>query len=669
MLYRRDIDGLRAIAVGAVVINHALPDFLPGGFVGVDIFFVLSGFLITRILAGELDGKRFSLLVFYERRARRILPALFALILVWAAIGWAMFPPDVYHAFGKSAVTTILFASNLWFWHATGDYFALGSQMEPLLHTWSLGVEEQFYLIFPLLLAALWRFPGSRVKVLWALVFASFFLSVWGAGTPVSVAAAPVWTFFWLPARAWELGLGALLALGALGAPRTCRAANLAGWGGLAAVLASTALLTEASPFPGLGALPVCLGTVALLWAGGETGRGATVSRGLGMPLLVGIGLISYSLYLWHWPLLVLARLYSVSVIVPAPLALASVLFAALAAWASWRWIETPFRDRRRFSQGRVFLFSAGGGGVLIGIGLALHMAQGVGERIPAGIKEVYARVFDGDEFAIDCMNAAKQGEECWIGTTKEPLWSDLVVWGDSHGMSVLPGLDTWLSDRSLSARALVNEGCPPLPGIVRQGTAREIADCMALNEQMLQWLEESAPKIVVLVSRWRIVRSSRRTPGESGKPMLFRAKHPELSDLGQAEVFDRLLDDLLIRLGKAGHQIVIVENVPEIGAHVPQAMVVADLWGRTLKSPLTTADHLDRTAEIHQVLRDFSERHGIILRDPAQLLCQERCAIRHGDDLLYKDDDHLSVAGAHLLVPWLMEPLESLISPESAGR
>ena len=143
MQHRRDIDGLRALAVGAVVIDHALPDVLPGGFVGVDIFFVLSGFLITSILARELEQGRFSLAAFYERRARRILPALFFLLIVWGGIGWALFPPDVYAAFGKSAVATLVFSSNIWFWHATGDYFALGAKLEPLLHTWSLGVEEQ----------------------------------------------------------------------------------------------------------------------------------------------------------------------------------------------------------------------------------------------------------------------------------------------------------------------------------------------------------------------------------------------------------------------------------------------------------------------------------------------------------------------------------------------
>lgn len=299
--YRRDIDGLRTLAVLPVVFNHAgIPGF-PGGFVGVDIFFVISGFLISGILAREVEESRYSVVRFYERRARRILPALFAVIAVTLIIGCFILTPMQFDGLGKSVATTLLFVSNLWFWYSAGDYFGPGVELEPLLHTWSLAVEEQFYFLYPLLLWALSGFSRKTlVLAVGSLSLLSLALSIYA--TP----SHPTFSFYLLPTRIWELGAGALLALGVFPTSRQRWVSELAGVLGLGLIVGAILLVDDQTPFPGLSAVAPVAGAVLLIIAG--FGPGSTASRLLSLSPLVGIGLISYSLYLWHWPIIVAAR-------------------------------------------------------------------------------------------------------------------------------------------------------------------------------------------------------------------------------------------------------------------------------------------------------------------------------------------------------------------------
>ena len=300
MQYRSDIDGLRALAVVPVVLGHAHVTGFAGGFVGVDVFFVISGFLITTILATEAREGSFSLTRFYERRARRLFPALFAVLIFCAAAAWTRFPAEDLEAFGRSLLATIFFGSNMLFWSETG-YFDIAAEQRPLLHTWSLAVEEQFYLLFPL---AVWwttrRMGGRYAAWLWPAMGASFVLSV------VWVPTHPSSAFYLVPARAWELLMGSALALGLVPALRqqshreTCSAL------GTLFIAMSVVLYDANTPFPGSNAVLPCLGAALVIHAG-HSGTTA-VGRLLGTKPVVFVGLISYSLYLWHWPLLVFAR-------------------------------------------------------------------------------------------------------------------------------------------------------------------------------------------------------------------------------------------------------------------------------------------------------------------------------------------------------------------------
>lgn len=666
MDYRRDIDGMRTIAVGAVVIDHALPWALPGGFVGVDIFFVLSGFLITSILAKELSEGRFSLITFYERRARRILPALFALLVVWGAIGWFLFPPDIYHAFAKSGVTTLLFSSNIWFWHATGDYFAVGSKFEPLLHTWSLGVEEQYYLIVPLLLWVLWRRPRFVVAAIWALVIASFLLAVYQVNGPASTNRSTIFAFFWLPTRAWELGLGGLLALGAFGAPRDNRTATIVAVLGLAAIVLPMALLSDKSAFPGLNALPVCAGTVALLWAGGTSGRNTFISRALGIRPMVAIGLISYSLYLWHWPPLILARVWTSSLELSVPLALLCIAGALVAAWASWAFIERPFRIRGLIPRGAIFGLSGAAGVALLAAGVMIHRQAGFPSRLPPEIGRIYASASQGREVGEHCQDLIREGKECWLGAKAEGKIANLLLWGDSHSIALAPGFDAWLREQGLKARAVTLGGCPPLPGVIRPGNASEVATCTQSNNETLAWLDAAPPMTVVLVSRWRVQRSGEFTPGESAAPFDLHAANSALADLDQTALFDHEFTALIRRLEAHGHQVVVIESIPEMGIDIPRALVMAGLRHVPLGSPLSTEEHKRRIAETKTFFETATAGSSVILRDPAAFLCDQDCTVQRDGLLYYYDDDHLSPGAAKRLVPWLMAPLAGLIHPQS---
>lgn len=335
---RRDIDGLRALAVIPVVLFHFGFSTFSGGFVGVDVFFVISGFLITSILFREISAQRFSFVDFWARRARRIIPALSVVLLVTLALGWLLLTAKDFSELGRTVRYQALFISNILFMREDG-YFQPASDLKPLLHTWSLAVEEQYYIFFPLLMVLLMRHVRHWRWMLFAVLLISFGLNI------AYIDRKPDFAFFSLPTRAWELLCGAMLAV----LPARKHAvrpwlAQSVGAAGLAAVLLAVFTFDRGTVFPGWAALLPVLGATALIWSGGQGSTWA--GQLLSARVFVWIGLLSYSFYLWHWPVYVYANAISIDGIQPWEAA-GWILLALGLAWLSWRFVELPFRDKR----------------------------------------------------------------------------------------------------------------------------------------------------------------------------------------------------------------------------------------------------------------------------------------------------------------------------------
>ncbi len=370
MRYRPEIDGLRAIAVIPVILFHAGFEIFSGGFVGVDIFFVISGYLITSIILFEMNEGKFSILSFYERRARRILPALFVVLFVCLPFAWLWLLPADMKSFSQSLVAVSAFASNILFWRTSG-YFDSASELKPLLHTWSLAVEEQYYLLFPAFLMFTWRLGKYWIS---ATLTAAAILSLAAAQLLVSTKQAE--TFYLLPTRGWELLIGAFVAFYFSNNVKpniNNTASQLGGVIGLLLIIYAIFAFDKQTPFPSLYALVPTVGAaLIILFASHQT----AVGKFLGSKLFVGVGVISYSAYLWHQPLFAFAK--HISLDEPSKLLLAALAVAAVAlAYFSWKYIEAPFRNKNRFSRSHIFKLGTFGSLFFVVFGLAGHFSNG----------------------------------------------------------------------------------------------------------------------------------------------------------------------------------------------------------------------------------------------------------------------------------------------------
>ena len=375
LTYRPEIDGLRAVAVLPVILFHTGLHWMPGGYVGVDVFFVISGFLITGILMRELEAGTFSILRFYERRARRILPALFLVMAVTAVLSMIFLLPSELRDFARSMIAVITFLSNFFFW-LESDYFATASEKLPLLHTWSLSVEEQFYILFPLALWLLWRFwRGGLVLSIVLVLFVSLMLA------EALVHRLPTAAFYLLPTRAWELLAGSLAAIYLFrhAQPRPLLGECVGGLGFLA-ILYSVLVFDKGTPFPSLWTVIPVLGTVGILIGASER---SIIGRFLSLRPIVFIGLISYSAYLWHQPLFAFARITAPGDEPAGLLMISLAVLSLFLAWGTWRFVERPFRRKDLFSARQIFVQSSVGTAVLAGLAAVFLLSQGLVQRFP----------------------------------------------------------------------------------------------------------------------------------------------------------------------------------------------------------------------------------------------------------------------------------------------
>ncbi len=658
MEYRREIDGLRAVAVLPVVLFHAGVETFSGGFAGVDVFFVISGFLITSLILHEVADGTFTLARFYERRARRILPALLLIVLVCTPFAYLWMMPDQVKSFTASVLGTLLSGSNFVFYFQSG-YFDHAAELKPLLHTWSLAVEEQFYILFPLLFVFLLR--RGRAWTVWvlALMFAASLILAQAGGNfearQSSYAggwswwATPSYGFFLLPARAWELLIGALLAVQRFNHPDwfAARGRVVRETGsliGLALIISSFVLFTSATPFPSIYTLVPTAGA-ALVIAFAE--RGTLVHRLLGSAPFVGLGLVSYSFYLWHHPLFAFARIWSPTAL-PTWVFLGLAVVALVLAVATWFFVERPFRDRMRISTGFLVRSIAAACVVLVAFFAASRKTRGFEYRFPKD--EFFAG--SGPSVAIANQGCVRDKAQPWdqacVFGTGAPR---VAIVGDSHAASMVGPLAEVLQTKSISLVDLHVTGCLPVRNFLRANTG----DRCRRQDDAFDYLIRS-PQIdtVVIVARWATkFENSRFNNQEGGIEFGSDTQlYPDVARIGRAITIEEALAAIVDELGRARKKIVIVYPIPEVGWDVPNHMARLKQRGQLSDDISTSYDVFrERTRRVYAALDQLPDRIVTGRVYPERHFCNTvrpgRCMASLGFKALYNDTNHPSWTGA----------------------
>ena len=663
MKYRREIDGLRAVAVLPVILFHAGFEAFAGGFVGVDVFFVISGYLITTIILSDMNNGKFSIVTFYERRARRILPALFFVMFCCLPFAWFWLLPNHLKDFAQSLTAITGFSSNILFWRESG-YFGTAGELKPLLHTWSLAVEEQYYVLFPLFLMALWKLRkrwifGSLVVV----AISSLILAQWGAYNKPTAA------FFLLPTRGWELAIGALIAFYFLNKKEQAQlitshkaSSEALGALGLALIGYSIFVFDHSTPFPGVYALIPTLGTaLIIIFATADT----VVGRLLSTKSMVGIGLISYSTYLWHQPLFAFARHRSMEDPSVTLLLVLSVMSIVL-AYLSWRFVEMPFRDKKAIGRKKVFVFAVVGSVAFAAIGLGGHFTNVYSLNYPKIIEmHDYAQKSRESGSCADILrNSSLVSSACQIGAKDKN--ASFIVFGDSHARSLVSALSDISSSLNVSGLNYSFNSCPPLffGNHVKKNADSKI--CAELRKDFFENLTDSKiPDYVILLQRWTLLMEKKRIDNqeggvEHGEDYLFTnisntLNYQDALEQNYVESVRKILD--------SGRKVVLVYPVPEMGWNVPDLLMKKYFIDKNIKiSDASTSQSVfkKRNFRAYQALDSIGLHKNLIRIIPEKLFCDnylaERC-VAHVDSIpLYYDDDHLSYMGAKFVVDEIMK-------------
>jgi len=613
--YRPDIDGLRAVAVIPVLLFHLRAGPLTGGFIGVDVFFVISGYLIGRIILDGAKNATFSVKQFYVRRILRILPAMLAMLAVTTIGALVLLMPVELEAYGSSLAAAALSYSNIHFW-LTADYFGTGADSAALIHTWSLAVEEQFYIVLPLLIfPVMWIAPRRLGTTLIAVTLFSFLWSLW------AVSNTPDAAFYLLPSRAWELGIGVLLAYGYCDWDfRPWQRQALASVG-FFAIAASFLLATPKTPFPGLAALPACAGAGAIILAG----RAGTtwVGRFLALRPMTFIGAISYSLYLWHWPIIVAQQVGLVfGDGLPTAVEKALLILISLAAAIlSWRYVERPFR-RMADTARPAAVFAVAGSVVALftAIGFTLIAAKGLPKRIaPEVVKTAaYLDYQLHDYFRQDsCFVVAQRPAEfdaasCLRRSMTKPNY---LVLGDSYAAHLWWGLARGMTDANIMQATA--GGCPPVPG-------GAYPRCRRLTRFMLEdYLAKMPPDGIWYAANW--------------------AETPIDTIFAQID-----------RLRRRGITVVLVGPVPRYDKPVPRLLAL----GQMRADPALPGRHLlPKLAPLDHQLRMRAVAAGVPYVSLFETLCpQQKCVTRLPNGVPTQfDEGHFTYAGSAAVAPALI--------------
>lgn len=640
LAYRPDIDGLRAIAVLAVVFYHFGIGGISGGFVGVDVFFVISGFLITGIIHREIEQGKFTFTGFYERRIRRIFPALFTVLATTLVAGsWLLLPSDLV-LLGKSTLATLFFSSNIFFWRNSG-YFDSGSELNPLLHTWSLAVEEQFYIGLPILLIVVYRYARAWLKPIIAVLALLSFI-----GCVLIQGLWPAGAFYLLPFRAWELLLGSYLAVGGLPSVSKPWLRELVSGFGFALLTAGFFLIKAGPQFPGWQALVPVLGTGMLIYANGS---GSTkVGALLSLRLVVFVGLISYSLYLWHWPLAAYAK-RSIASDLPGNAAMIGVAVSFMLAIASYHWIEKPFRTNKKFYTRRKL--AAGSLACITIMALFCVVAlklDGLPNRFSPEIVKLDNARYAERNYA-KCMDP--RGEVglrniCKIGTDTDP---QTIVLGDSYMEAYLPAIDESFKNLGIASYVIGEHGCPPLLDVDISLKGQENWRCREYNAKVRELLESNKNiKYIFLSAAWDNYISE-----SSGYLMKSGTSQPGADSLASA--LAKLHSEYAIK--NEGRTLIVIGQVPAFDWNVPLKLIQAKIAGY-VPPEMSATEWNAKSAPARKVFAEFASQESAYFINVADFFCSnERCNYHDSVDSsqpFYLDHGHLNAAGNNFVRPYL---------------
>jgi len=613
--YRADIDGLRAIAVLAVMFYHfGIPGFT-GGFVGVDIFFVISGFLITSILQKEINEGRFSIARFYERRIRRIFPALYPVLLFCFIGGAYLFRVHAFMELAQSVAATALFLSNELFRYKSSDYFGSPSAKWPLLHTWSLAVEEQFYIVFPLFLFAINKYIKKHY-LYWicASAIISFVASVYG------VYISKTATFYLAPTRAWEFLVGTILALQVFPLIKNHVLKNLLGVLGIALLVSSIFYFNEKTLFPGLTAILPVLGASLIIYSG--QGGDERIGRFLSLKPFVFTGLISYSLYLWHWPLFVFMKYYLVRDLNSLEI-VGLIVLTFIASILSWQFVEKPFRVKPSLLSDRPSLF------VVSGILMAVAVIAGSFVQVKKGLPErfldtpiLYAMEKDTLYNSINI----KHVNPIWLGlSNKSP---SVLLWGDSHAQALTVALSSVLSRNGKSGYVISGGSCPPV---------------FIGNKENKGWTEQEYNDIIYYISSHQELKTIILAAG--------------WSSYSKSQGFKIQMQKTVNTLLNLKRKVVLVADVPEMKYDIPHAIFIAYRTNRQLNDILpdpisdllpTHTQYLEQNKENLTIFKKLLANQNVTIVYPGSIIFENgHFNVLKNNKLLYIDCSHLSSYGS----------------------
>lgn len=660
--YRPDIDGLRAIAVLAVVIYHYAPKMLPGGFVGVDIFFVISGYLITGIIARQFETSSFSLFDFYQRRIRRVFPALLMILVFSLVVGWQIMYSYEYETLGKHVIASSMFGQNFLLWSEAG-YFDSDAITKPLLQLWSLAVEEQFYIVWPLLL---WLFMHNRWPVLAAITViagCSFALNAWGMHQQRHM------DIFYLPfGRVWELMIGAWLAIAQRQnvsfLQRFAPAQSLLG---LVLIIASL-IVIRPEGFPGFWGIVPVLGAALII----NSGPQAFINRNLlSLRPAVWVGLISYPLYIWHWTLLsFLVIALGDSIDDPLLRKYKAIAFfcSFILAWLTYRWVEQPVRKRENGKTAIILLTLMIATGLT---GFSIYLSGGMPERPLAFVSakaERYLSSISRTPHASNCFelttgSVLPERWSCILGDEGADTW--VAAFGDSHALSMVPALDQYGKSSGVRIVFAGLSGCPPL--LETQPERLTGPACLMLNQKVAELAKKEGAAAAVLIARWTYYIGGTTRPNEIQSIRASSLPAHATTPVSGMDAFVHGLKATLDYFQSNEIPIVLVQDNPQQSVILPSGIkrFSENLSDATFNATAVVfAEHRRNQSEVNKALASaVSDFPAASILNMDKILCDaEICPWARDGEFLYYDDDHLSVFGSMKVLPLLSEHLNKTI-------